>query len=331
MKMMEIGTSGIRSSRIGLGMLPIGGESVWGESDDIQSLKVIRHCREAGITLFDTAPAYGFGRSDRLLAQAMKGCRDQYILATKCGLVWDTGGRDILYSRDGHKVYRDLSYDGLMREIHESLKRLETDFIDLMLVHWPASERFPVPVSETMKALNQLKEEGLLRAIGACNLTLKQLKEYMSFGRLDLVQNRFSMLDRKAFHELQPYCMKHQISFQAYSPFERGILAGADDGRLEVRPGDARWGIRWYHKEERAAVLELLKKWQPLREKYGCTQAGLTVAWTLAQGENVSLDVGSRRTSSMDANVAGACITLEPEDLERMNRELEELLACFPG
>jgi len=327
MKKIKIGKTDIVTSRLFLGTLPLGGESVWGDCEDSESIRTIRRACELGINSFDTAPVYGFGRSERVLGQALKNKRAECTILTKCGVVWDRPeGGDLLYSRDGHDCYRNLTEKSIRYEIGRSLKRLATDYIDIYMVHWPATAAFPVPIEETMGVLNALKKEGIIRSIGVSNLSLEQLQEYSTHGEIDVYQGRLSMLDRKSFDLINGFCLERGITFQGYSPFERGLLTGAIGRDYTVRPGDARSSIRWYNDGYREKVLTMLEGWADLREKYGCSQSALTIAWTLAQAENICLCIGTRRESSIIDNVRGGCLELTRADLERMDADIAEVL-----
>ncbi|MDR1933537.1 MAG: aldo/keto reductase [Spirochaetales bacterium] len=326
MKKMKIGKTGFEVSRVSMGTLAIGGESVWGDSDDEQSIRTIHSARDLGINFFDTAPVYGFGRSERVLGKALGAERSGFIVSSKCGLVWDLAEGPILYSRDGYDVRRNTTAKNIKREIDISLKRLNTDYIDIYYTHWQAIEEFPVPIAETMGALMDLKKEGKIRAIGASNVSGDQIREYLKYGRIDIIQNRFSMLDQMSFRELNPLLLENDITFHAYSPFERGLLTGAVDMNFVVKPADARSAIKWYETSRRREVLDMLDGWKPLCEKYACTLAGLAVAWLIHQGPNINVDAGSRRVKAIEENARGGEITLEEADIAAMTKKIDFLV-----
>ena len=326
MQRMKIGNTGLDVSVVALGTLSIGGESVWGPSEDGESIRTINKAYDLGINYFDTAPVYGFGRSERLLGKAIKNKRAAVVVSSKCGLVWDREGA-LLYSRDGYDVKRNLTADNIKREIDLSLGRLNMDYSDIYFTHWQAVPEFPVPIEETMGALNDIKKSGKIRAIGASNASLEQIREYLKYGRIEIVQNRFSMLDQKSFREVNDFCLENQITFQAYSPFERGLLTGAVDMDFVVNPGDARSSIPWYREDLRRKVLDMLDGFAPLCRKYECTTAGLVVAWTLAQAPNVNVDAGSRKVSAIEENARGGGFTLAEKDKRTITEEVEKILA----
>lgn len=326
---MKIGNTGMEVSVVSLGTLSIGGESVWGDSDEKESIGTIERAHEIGINFVDTAPVYGFGRSEVILGKVVAGKRDEYIISSKCALTWDKSeeGGSLLYSRDGYDVMRNATAKSIKKSVTESLMRLKTDYLDICFTHWQAVEPFLVPIEETMGALCDLKKEGKIRAIGASNVDLDQIKEYMKYGQLDIIQNRFSMLDQESFRTLNSFCLVNNITFHAYSPFERGLLTGAVDMNFVVNPGDARSNVKWYQSEKRRQVLDMLESWKPLCEKYNCTQAGLTVAWTSAQAPNVNVDSGSRRIKAIEENARGGMFVLDNTDKLAMNAAIEKLIA----
>ncbi len=326
---MMIGKTGIEVSRVSLGTLSIGGESVWGDSDDNESIRTIHRAFDLGINFFDTAPVYGFGRSERLLGRAVGANRDKYVISSKCGLVWDIAEGPILYSRDGYDVRRNTTAKNIMREIDLSLGRLGMDYIDIYYTHWQAVPEFPVPVAETMEALVKLRELGKIRAIGASNVNGEQLREYLKYGRIDVIQNRFSMLDQMSYRTLNGLLLENGISFHAYSPFERGLLTGSVDMNFAIKPGDARSAVKWYEPARRREVLDLLEGWKPLYRKYDCTPAGLAVAWMLHQAPNINVDAGSRRVKAIEDNARGGEIALEAEDLRSVSDQVNALVGKY--
>ena len=327
MKKMSIGKSGIETSAIGLGTWAIGGDSNWGPSDDGESIKTIHRARELGITLLDTAPAYGLGHSEEIVGKALKGRRDQYVLATKCGIRWDIDEGGLLMERDGVKIVRNASPARLAEEIEMSLKRLGTDHIDLYIVHWQAIEEYPIPVSDTMGFLMELKKQGKIRAIGASNLNRDQFMEYVTNGELDLIQEKYSMLDRDVEEKFFGLCEEHGVTFQAYSPLERGVLTGKYTPDSHVNMALAKSKIKWYEKGNLAKIVDLKKKWRPLFEKYDCSMTELVLAWTMSQGtgNNVNVLGGARKLEQIEENVGGGTIRISREDLNTMRKDAEEI------
>lgn len=327
MKQITIGNSGIEASAIGLGAWAIGGDSNWGPSDDNESIQTIRRARELGITLVDTAPAYGLGHSEEIVGKALEGRREEYVLATKCGLRWDTDEGYLQMERDGIKLMRNTRPESLKVEIDASLRRLKTDYIDIYIVHWQEHPDFPSPVEDTMGFMMDLKAEGKIRAIGASNLSREQFDAYVKAGDLDIIQEKYSMLDRGAEEKFFDLCAKHNVTFQPYSPLERGILTGKYDLDTPVGGGMAKQKIKWFQKENLKKIVELTQKWEPLCRKYECTMTQLVIAWTAAQGAGHSINVlcGARKLSQVEENAGGGAVTLEPEDIAKMRTDVEAI------
>ncbi len=327
MRTMQLGKTGATVSVVSMGTLSIGGDGVWGTNNDEESIRAIHRARDLGINWFDSANFYGFGHAETVLGKALAGSRDRCFISTKCGLDWDTGEGSPFFERDGHQISRDLSPRAVRRSLEGSLRRLGTDYVDLFITHWQSVPPAFTPIEETMGTLLDLKKEGKIRAIGASNVTLDHIKEYLAHGPLDLVQERFSMLDPTSFDALGRFCLEHSITYHAYSVLERGLLTGAYTMDTPIRPGDARneW-CAWYQPARRQKVIALLDSWRPLCEKYRTTQAGLTIAWTLAQAENINVDAGSRRAAAVEQNVRGGEFLIEPDDLAAMNAAIRRLI-----
>lgn len=185
----SIGSSGIEASAIGLGTWAIGGW-MWGGTDEPEAIAAIRASLDAGVTLIDTAPAYGMGRSEEIVGAAIAGRRDEVVLVTKCGLVWHTDKGRHFFDQNDKPVHRYLGPESIAHELDESLRRLRTDHIDLYLTHWQDPT---TPIAETMGALEDLRAKGKIRAIGASNVTRADLAAYLAAGRLDAIQEQYSM------------------------------------------------------------------------------------------------------------------------------------------
>ena len=167
MNYRPLGNSGISASVVGLGAWVLGGGQMWGQDpDDAESVRAIQKAIDLGINLIDTAPGYGFGRSETVIGKAIKGRRDKVVIATKCGLWWDDTRGSFFADLEGRKVYRSLRPDTLRIEIENSLKRLGVDCIDLYQTHWPSAPPDFTPIADTMAALLAFKDQGKIRALG---------------------------------------------------------------------------------------------------------------------------------------------------------------------
>ena len=223
MKLLSIGKSDLKTPYIGMGTWAIGGGVWWGENDDVLSIHTVHEALDHGITWIDTAPVYGVGHSEEVVGKALKDRRHSAILSTKCGLEWRHETPCFHKIIEGKHIYRDLSAKSIRQDVEESLRRLQTDYIDLLYTHWQTPDLSLFPLEETMDTLMALKKEGKIRAIGASNVTPEQLELYCQYGQLDVIQEKYSLLDQRIRTDLLPTCQKHQVSIQAYSPLDKGF------------------------------------------------------------------------------------------------------------
>lgn len=320
----KIGKTEIEASAIGLGTWAIGGGDWWGDSDDEASIKTIQEAIKAGITLIDTAPGYGYGRSEEIVGKAVAGMRDKLILSTKCGLWWGDDRGSMFFEQSGHQVKRCLDPDTIRAEVELSLKRLGTDYIDIYFTHWQSMPPYETPVEKTMDCLMDLKRQGLIKAIGASNVTSEHIAEYEKFGTLDVIQEKYSMLDRGLEKNLLDDCIGRGISAMAYSPLEQGLLTGKVT--MDYQPGEleARAGNPWYVPGKRRLVLDMLESFKPLTQKYNCTLSNLVIAWTMAQ-QGVDFVLCGARKPQHIAETAQSAILLDTADIAMMRDAVEML------
>ncbi len=317
-----VGSSGIEASAVGLGTWAIGGGPWWGETDDDESVKAIHAAIDAGINLIDTAPAYGFGRSEEVIGKALKGRRQEVILSTKCGLWWYDHQGSPFFEMDGYQVKRCLRSNTIRHELEESLKRLGTDYIDIYHTHWQAVEPDKTPIAETMECLFQLKDEGKIRSIGASNVEIEDLKEYTAAGGISVNQARYSMLDRGLEESVIPYCLEKKISIMAYSPLEQGLLTGKIGVDQIFDEDEYRNQIIWFKPPNRQRVINLLDGWREMAGAYDCTLAQMVIAWTLQQpGIDFAL-CGARRSQHALENAKAGNLNLKEEDILTIRKQL---------
>lgn len=325
MQYRTLGKTNMSASVVALGTWAIGGGPWWGDSDDNQSIKAIQAAIDAGVTMIDTAPAYGWGHSETIVGKAIKGQRDKVILSTKCGLWWkDDRGSSFFEMGDKH-VKRCLLPETILVELEDSLKRLGTDYIDLYHTHWQSLEPDKYPIEDTMGCLLKLKEEGKIRAIAASNVDLNHIKQYQAAGILDAIQPKYSMLDREIEKEILPYCHAHSISALAYSPLEQGLLTGKIGMNQTFPEGAFRNNIPWFRPVNRRKVLNMLEGWSDLLPKYNCSLSQLVIAWTMAQDGITFVLCGARKEAHVKDNVGAGDLELEAADLSRIRRDVEAL------
>lgn len=325
----SLGKSGIEASVVGLGTWAIGGW-LWGGTEEKSAVRAIHAALDNGITLIDTAPVYGFGRSEDIVGRAIADRRDEVVLATKCGLVWHMEkGKFHFYSDDEgvtsthtkHKIYKYLHPDSIAEEVEKSLKHLKTDRIDLYQTHWQDPT---TPIEDTMAALLKLKDEGKIRAIGVSNAKLDEIKSY---GRIDSAQEKYSMLDRKIEKNgILEYCRKNNIAMLAYSPLALGLLTGKTKVGRQYGPKDLRINSQRFTSEYITRVNETLNEFSHLLETHNCTTAQLVIAWTFHQPGLTHVLCGARKPEQAFENAAAGDIQLTKNEIGRMNEIIMENL-----
>ena len=324
MKYRKLGKSGIEASVVGFGSWAIGGWMWGGITDEREAIGAIHAAINSGMNLIDTAPMYGFGASEKTVGKAISDRRDKVVLATKCGLIWHEERGDFHCftdekhpSKDGKfKISRCLAPDVIRYEVEESLKRLKTDYIDLLQTHWQDTT---TPISETMETLLRLKEEGKIRAIGCCNADLNQIRHYDATGELDSDQELYSILDRGPEKEILPYTSQQNIAFLAYSSLGQGLLTGKIGPERVFNDGDQRNLKPRFSVKNRQRVQKMLESFRPVAEKHSVSLGQLAIGWTVSQKGCTHALVGARSATQVQENIAGGTITLDGEDLQTMN------------
>lgn len=313
MQQRPLGTSGIYVSPIALGCWAMGGaEESWGQVDDNESIAAIHQALDDGINLIDTAPIYGLGHSEKIVGRAIAGRRDKVVLATKVGLLFPRNGRE--------QPRRCLKPDSVRQEVEQSLRRLRSDYIDLLQCHWPDPD---TPISETMDALQGLLRQGKIRAIGVSNFSCEQLTDARQHGSVHCLQLPFSIVQPRAAEDLIPYCRKHDIGVVSYSPLAKGLLTGkfSPESKFEgIRSRDPEFlGQRF---ERNLRVVESLR---PIARKYNVSVAQLAINWIVAEPGMTAAIVGAKRPSQVQENLGGAGWTLTDEDRDRINQLIHEM------
>jgi methylglyoxal reductase len=326
MRYVNLGNSEIKVSVVGFGAWAIGGKW-WGGTDEKDSINAIIASLDTGVNFIDTAPAYGLGLSEELVAKAIKGKRDKVILATKCGLRWNLNKGEYFFEYSpGISVYRYSGKDSLKYEVEQSLKRLNTDYIDLMQTHWQDPT---TPISETMEALMNLKEKGLIRAIGASNASSVQLKEYSESGIINTDQEKYSLIDRDIESDLLPWCQKNGLSMLAYSPQEKGLLTGKISPDRVFAEGDSRIGDPRFSVKNIARVNNLLEKHlKEVAVKHNASFGHIATAWIIKNRGVIALCGARNEKQALENSLAGD-ILLDNEDLEKFQDFINEYKKDF--
>lgn len=326
MKFKPLGSSNIKASIVGLGAWVLGGGLTWGKDpDDSESIRTIQAALDLGINLIDTAPAYGWGRSEIVVGKALKGRRDKAVVATKCGLWWEDPRGSFFTELDGKKMYRSLRPDTIQIEIENSLKRLRIDCIDLYQTHWPSFPPEHTPIADTMAVLVKLRDQGKIRAIGVCNVSLDELKENIRCGGIVSDQFRYSMLYRDPEKDILPFAAQKNVATLTYMSLEQGLLTGKVGMDRKFSPGEFRTNTAWnpwYILSNRKHVLDLLASWKDLTDKYRCTLSQLVIAWTAAQQGVTHVLCGTRNLAQLNDNAKAGDLTLEAGDLQRIRKDV---------
>ncbi|HLO19650.1 MAG TPA: aldo/keto reductase [Sphingomicrobium sp.] len=276
MEFVDIPGTELRVSRITLGTWAIGGW-MWGGTDEAESIGTIRAAFSHGINVVDTAPVYGFGRSEEIVGKALAdGLRETVLIATKVGLEWHDG-----------KITRNGSRERILREVEDSLRRLRTDRIDIYQVHWPDPSR---PIAETAGAMRELYEQGTIRAIGVSNFSVKQMDEFRGSSPLHVLQPPYNLFERGIEKEILPYCRKHAIATLGYGALCRGLLSGRMRADTKFSGDDLRLHDPKFQPDRFPQYLAAVERLdQFARERYGTRVIDLAVRWVLDQGITTAL------------------------------------------
>ena len=313
--MRRIGTSAIKAPPVGLGTWAIGGW-MWGGTDEAQSIAAIRAAIDDGITLIDTAPAYGQGLAEELVGRAIKGRRDQVVIATKCGLVWHTDKGRHFFDYDGKPVHRYLGRDAIFYEVEQSLRRLGTDYIDHYITHWQDPT---TPIAETMDALEELKRQGKIGSIGASNVSEDDLTAYLAAGQLDAIQEEYSMARRGIEKTLLPLCRQNGVSVLSYSSLSRGLLTGKVGPDRQFEGDDQRRTDPHFSTANRIKVAALMEEIAPIARAHDAALSQLVIAWTV-QRPGISFALcGARTAEQARENAAATQIRLSEQDVRTMD------------
>jgi len=323
----RLGTSELEVPAVVFGAWAVGGW-YWGPQDDEESIRTLHAAIDAGITCIDTAPMYGMGHSEEVVGRAIRGRRDEVLVATKCGLRWDTPNEGVEYFTcempDGskHPVRRNLHKRAVLEEVELNLKRLGVDCIDLYQCHWPDKS---APIAETMEAMLTLREQGRIRAIGVSNFTPEGLAECLECAPLASNQPPYSLLRRDIEADVLPFCRERGIGVIVYSPLQQGLLTGKMTPDRELAEGDYRKRQKWFTPGNRQRILDALEQIRPIAEAHDATFGQIAIAWTLAQPGVTAAIVGARTPEQARENARAGDIQLSPGELEHIRSVCEEL------
>ncbi len=306
MQTRVLGNSGLEVGAIGLGCM--GMSWAYGAGDENESIQVIHRAIELGVTLFDTADAYGPFTNEVLVGRALKQHRDKVILATKCGLV--------VTDPATHQYGRNASPAYIQAACESSLKRLGVEVIDLYQLHRPDPE---VPIEESVGAMAELVKQGKVRAIGLSECDLPTLERAYKVYPFSTLQSELSLWTRDVLDEILPWCKAHQVAFLPFSPLGRGFLTGRYQSQEQIDRSDFRANMPRFQEEAIKANQNLVDKIGEIGQRLGATKAQIALAWVLAQGEQVIPIPGTKRQQYLEENLGAANIHLSPADLTELN------------
>jgi aryl-alcohol dehydrogenase-like predicted oxidoreductase len=323
MEYRKLGETSLEITPIAFGAWAAGGW-MWGGTDQQEAVAAIRRSVELGVTTIDTAPVYGFGLSEQIVGEAIRGMRDGVQILTKFGMRWDTDkGLFAFDSEDAQgrpaKIYKYAGRDSVIWECEESLRRLGTDYIDLLQIHWPDPT---TPIDETFEVVSRLLDAGKIRAAGVSNYDAQQLEEARRVMPIASNQVPYSMVKRDIETDLVPYCLQHHVGILAYSPLQRGLLTGKMRPGHAFAPGDHRAGLPYFKDEYLARTARFLDTIKPLADEKGCTLSQLVIAWTIRQPGITCALVGARNPKQAEENAAAGNVQLSRQEIEQINAHL---------
>ncbi len=296
MKYEPLGKTGLKVSRVTFGCWELGGPP-WELTSDEGNIRALRMALDNGITSFDAAEGYGGGHSEEIVGKALAGRRGDCVIATKVS-------PKHLHAKD------------VRASIQASLKRLATEYVDLYYIHWPNDE---IPIEETMSELSRIKDEGLIRAIGASNFSLEQLKKASELGRIDAIQPEYSLLQRDIEQGTLRYCREHSISVLSYSSVAKGVLTGAFHlGEARLKPDDFRAKRRLFLEGQFEKEAELIHLMKEIADTKHATVSQIAIGWLLHQPGLTSAIVGTQKERHLMENVRAVDVELSAADLKRL-------------
>lgn len=306
METVQLGHSGIEVSRICLGcwQMGIGG---WTDVSDEASIATIHRALDLGVNFLDTAEGYGGGHSEQVIGKALKGRREQVVIATKVS-------------------HNHLQPESLREALERSLTNLQTDYVDLYQIHWPTRQ---VPVEVPLEVMTKLKEEGKIRAIGVSNFDVSLLERCVAATQLDSLQPPFSLVWREIDAEIRPFCRQHEINILAYSPMAQGLILGKYTTKEDL-PSDCRATNVLTRDGVFEKVLEVSRLVGETAHKYGKSPAQVALNWCLCTPGVTNVIAGARRPEHIADSVGAVDWRLDPADYDRLSEAGQEAFAPFP-
>jgi len=306
MEKRKVGDTGIEISAIGLGCWPMGGTG-WGKPDDEESIRTIHKSLELGVNFFDTHFLYGRGHSEEVLGRGLAGRREKAVIATKVAI--------------------DLTPDAIESQVSEALERLKTDYVDILFIHWPNRSQ---PLAQTMEAMEELRRDGRVRAVGVSNFDVDLIEMASKYGTVDIVQSPYNLIWRFIEEDVLPHCMNAGIGICTYGSLAQGLLTGTIRlnmryDRMDYRPSSVLW-----RPENLGKCLYTAERLRPIAENLGVTVAQLSLRWlTLQQGVTTAL-VGARTVEEIVENVGAFSWSFPESAMKEVQEISDELYLSMP-
>ncbi|MGO9454834.1 MAG: aldo/keto reductase [Candidatus Binataceae bacterium] len=313
MEYRQFGQTGIKISAIGIGCWEIGGG--YGSIEETEFIKAVNRALDEGINSFDTAEAYGFGASEKSLAKALGSRRNEAVITTKFGIGYPDAPN-----------YRDSTRKRVMESIEKSLQNLNTDHVDVYLIHWPDRN---TPFEEPMRALDDLVKQGKVRAVGLSNFKLSEIEACMKARRVDVVQYCWNMFDRRMQKEIFPYCREHHVGVMAYGSLAYGILTGTMSEEMDFGSND--WRARrgrlgninlfqhLFGPDHFLKNLRAVEELKAMAQRYGKSLPQFALRWTLSNPVISTALVGCRNEREVNDNVGAIGWSIADADMKEID------------
>jgi len=305
MEYRTLGKTELKVSVIGFGCWQMG-KKWWEGTKDEETIPAVNKAIDLGINLFDTADVYGFGHSEKILAKALGKKRKDIILATKVGLEWSAFG----------KITHNLSKKYILKAVDKSLKRLNTDYIDIYQAHWPDPN---TPVEETMEAFNELKKSGKIRYIGVSNFNTSLIKGALKFGEVQAIQPSYNIFQREYEKDTLPFCLEKEIGVITYSSIAKGLLSGKYNKDTTFGDNDIRKIDVLFRAENFKKNLQKVEKLKGIASSLNRPLVHLAVAWNLSNPAVTSALVGIKRSSQVEEIADATDLKLDKNVLQKID------------
>jgi len=299
-------------SRITHGCMELGGSSnpnvYWDVRDESHNIALLHTALDNGITTFDTAESYGAGRSEEIVGKALKGVRKDCIIATKVA-----------------KTH--LRANDIQTALEGSLRRLQTDYIDLYYIHWPNPD---IPLEETMTKLAELRKSGVIRSIGVSNFSAAQLREALQYAPIDAYQPEYNLLSRDIEAEIMPICSANQISILSYNSLAKGLLTGAFHMHGTVlAPEDFRKDKPLFRKENMLLEQDLISCLKKIAAEHEVSIAQVAIRWALEQPAMTSAIIGTQNARHFTDNIQAFSLSLSPQEVDVIRNASDRVIASL--